>query len=68
MGKLLKDWAPDANKEGSSLCVCSLGAKCERLGDRYKHAFEVFEWLSVAIFTIEYILRRWSCIEDPKVR
>jgi hypothetical protein len=46
----LKEWA-----------VCSLGTKCERLGDKYKHTFEVFEWLSVAIFSVEYILRCVFC-------
>jgi voltage-gated potassium channel len=29
------------------------------------HAFDVF---SVAVFTVEYILRAWSCTEDPKFR
>lgn len=45
-----------------------MGASCERLGDRYKSFFEAGEWISVAIFTVEYALRMWSCIEDPKVR
>ena len=29
------------------------------------HAFDVF---SVAVFTVEYILRAWSCTEDPRFR
>jgi len=28
--------------------------------------FEVFEATSVAIFTVEYLLRLWACTEDPK--
>lgn len=29
-------------------------------------AFYLFEFTSVAIFTVEYLLRVWSCTEDPK--
>ncbi|MDD4653085.1 MAG: ion transporter [Methanothrix sp.] len=29
------------------------------------HAFDVF---SVAVFTVEYILRAWSCTEDPRFK
>jgi voltage-gated potassium channel len=32
---------------------------------RLFHAFDVF---SVAVFTVEYILRAWSCTENPKFR
>lgn len=32
----------------------------------YKSFFGIFEALSVVVFTIEYILRVWSCVEDPK--
>ncbi|MBN1974788.1 MAG: ion transporter [Sedimentisphaerales bacterium] len=28
--------------------------------------FRIFEYISVIIFTIEYILRIWSCVENPK--
>jgi voltage-gated potassium channel len=47
--------------------LCSMGDKCERLGDRYKIIFEVVEWASVAAFTLEYFMRIWACIEDPIV-
>lgn len=28
--------------------------------------FDLFELISVAVFTLEYLLRLWSCTEDPK--
>ena len=34
----------------------------------YKTLFNVFEALSVGIFTIEYILRIWTCTEYPEFR
>ena len=38
------------------------------LYSRYKILFDLFEAVSVGIFTIEYILRIWSCTEDPKYK
>jgi voltage-gated potassium channel len=32
------------------------------------HAFDVFEAVSVALFSIEYVARVWSAIEDPRYR
>ncbi|MFQ5625829.1 MAG: cyclic nucleotide-gated ion channel [Methyloligellaceae bacterium] len=34
----------------------------------YGVAFELFNQLSVAIFTLEYTLRLWSCVEVPLLR
>jgi voltage-gated potassium channel len=28
--------------------------------------FVVFEWVSVAVFSVEYVLRLWSCTADPR--
>lgn len=33
---------------------------------RYKYWFDSFELFSVVIFSIEYILRLWVCVEDEK--
>lgn len=33
------------------------------LGGPYSKLFSWFEWLSVGIFTIEYVLRLWACVE-----
>jgi voltage-gated potassium channel len=33
---------------------------------RYRLAFDAFEWFSVGIFTIEYLLRAWSITADPR--
>jgi voltage-gated potassium channel len=35
---------------------------------KFSHLFYYFEIFSVAIFTIEYCLRVWSCTSDPKYR
>ena len=34
---------------------------------RYKTIFSVFEIISVVIFSIEYVLRVWSCIDRPDI-
>ncbi|HEU5164669.1 MAG TPA: ion transporter [Chitinophagaceae bacterium] len=36
--------------------------------DRYKIYFNWFDRISVYIFTIEYVLRVWSCTHDPRYR
>jgi len=30
--------------------------------------FTVFEYISVAIFSLEYVLRVWSCVEEPEYK
>ncbi|MEM7620881.1 MAG: cyclic nucleotide-gated ion channel [Pseudomonadota bacterium] len=35
------------------------------LHERYRFYFDAFNVISVLIFTIEYILRLWSCVEIP---
>lgn len=41
------------------------GSACTRLGDKHESFFETCEAISVVIFTIEYALRIWSCVEFP---
>lgn len=41
------------------------GSKCVRLGDKYEDFFEKAEAISVVIFTFEYVLRIWACMENP---
>ncbi len=38
------------------------------INSRYSLIFNVFNIFSVAVFTVEYILRVWSCTEDPKFK
>lgn len=38
------------------------------LATRYDRAFAIFENVSVAIFSAEYLLRLWSCTSNPKYR
>ncbi len=38
----------------------------ESLRNRAPLAFEAIEWASVAFLSLEYVLRVWSCVEDPK--
>jgi voltage-gated potassium channel len=38
----------------------------EGVQPRFSAALLTFEWFSVAIFTIEYLLRLWCCTVDPR--
>ena len=38
------------------------------LYDRYGPEFEAFNTFSVMVFTVEYVLRLWSCVEIPLLR
>jgi voltage-gated potassium channel len=38
----------------------------KKIGARYHSAFSSFEIFSVVIFTIEYLLRIWSCTVNPR--
>jgi len=40
----------------------------ESLSFRFFHFFKIFEIFSVVIFTIEYVLRIWSCVTDSKYK
>jgi voltage-gated potassium channel len=37
-----------------------------KYGIPYKGYFDVFEWFSVAVFTVEYALRLWTAPDDPR--
>src|SRR5438093_12549625 len=37
----------------------------QSIHERYRSAFDLFEAVSFAIFTVEYLLRVWSVCEDP---
>ena len=38
------------------------------LYDEHKKLFDTFDLVSVIIFTIEYVLRVWSCTHDPRYK
>jgi voltage-gated potassium channel len=38
------------------------------INNRYALIFYAFNLFSVAVFTVEYLLRVWSCTEDPKFK
>jgi len=38
------------------------------LQEKYERFFHYFDWISVYIFTIEYVLRVWSCTHDPRYK
>ncbi|HEX8039877.1 MAG TPA: ion transporter [Chryseosolibacter sp.] len=38
----------------------------QEINSRYGHIFVSLEFFSVLIFTVEYGLRLWSCVENPK--
>jgi len=39
-----------------------------RIYDPHKDFFHAFDWISVYIFSFEYVLRLWSCTHDEKYR
>eukprot|EP01104_Vermistella_antarctica_P006485 TRINITY_DN17186_c0_g1_i1.p1 TRINITY_DN17186_c0_g1~~TRINITY_DN17186_c0_g1_i1.p1 ORF type:complete len:343 (-),score=71.66 TRINITY_DN17186_c0_g1_i1:32-973(-) len=41
---------------------------CEKLDTKYNSFFEGFELFSVIIFTLEYLMRVWSCMEEEEYR
>ncbi len=40
----------------------------EEVNKQYGHLFVAVEFFSVLVFTVEYGLRLWSCVENPKYR
>ncbi len=46
--------------------VALIAGTVEELFQISPRAFHLFELISVAVFSTEYILRVWSCTEDPK--
>ena len=38
------------------------------LYENYKKLFDTFDFISVVIFTVEYVLRVWSCTHDPRYK
>ena len=40
----------------------------QSIHDAYREFFRIFDLVSVVIFTIEYVLRVWSCNHDPRYK
>jgi len=40
----------------------------QKIHDLAPKCFLWFEYFSVAVFSVEYVLRVWSCVEDPQYR
>jgi voltage-gated potassium channel len=40
----------------------------KEIDDKYKTVFDAFDQVSVYIFTLEYLLRVWSCTADPRYK
>jgi len=36
------------------------------VSDTYAGSFKIFEWFSMAVFTLEYLLRVWTCTLNPE--
>ena len=43
-----------------------VAASVQPLGSQYALLFRGFEVFSVAVFSVEYVLRVWSCVEDSR--
>ncbi|HMP77023.1 MAG TPA: ion transporter [Kiritimatiellia bacterium] len=52
------------------LILCNVAAvvleSVQALNARYGRLFDAFEFFSVAVFTVEYLARVWSCTADPR--
>lgn len=46
--------------------IALIAGTVEELFEISPRAFHLFELISVAVFSAEYVLRVWSCTEDPK--
>jgi len=46
--------------------VAMIVESVESIHSLLPHGFKAFELFSVAVFTVEYVLRVWSCVEDPR--
>ena len=46
--------------------VALIAGTVEELFQISPRAFHLFELISVGVFSVEYLLRLWSCTEDPK--
>jgi voltage-gated potassium channel len=40
----------------------------ESYAARFHVPFRVFEWVSVMVFSFEYVMRLWACVEDERFR
>lgn len=45
--------------------IAAIVESVESIGAAYADAFHTFELVSVAVFTVEYALRIWVCVENP---
>uniref|UniRef100_A0A0G4IEC4 Ion transport domain-containing protein n=1 Tax=Chromera velia CCMP2878 TaxID=1169474 RepID=A0A0G4IEC4_9ALVE len=54
----------EGEPEGAEPC----DDRCVTLNDKYAFAFDWLERISIAVFTVEYVLRLWSCVEEPAYR
>jgi voltage-gated potassium channel len=48
--------------------VAMIAQSVQRVGTALPAFFTFFEWFSVAVFSAEYTLRIWSCVEDVRYK
>ena len=48
--------------------LAAILASVDELDDQYHHFFEIFEWFSIIVFTGEYVVRIWTCVEIEKFK
>lgn len=51
--------------DGQKHLPCQPTDTCKTFYDVYREPLEVFETLAVAVFTVEYVARLWTILEDP---
>jgi len=47
-------------------CIAIVIETVEPLSVKFFNALELFEYFSIAVFTVEYMFRVWACVESPK--
>jgi voltage-gated potassium channel len=67
-----RGWERATNLALATLIVLNVAAvmleTVEDLRERYGPEFQAFEAVSVAVFSVEYLLRLWTCDADPRFR
>ncbi|MEZ5940094.1 MAG: ion transporter [Planctomycetaceae bacterium] len=48
--------------------IASIAGTVQSIHERWGESLEVFEAISVVVFTFEYLVRMWSCVTSPRFR
>ncbi|KAA8498115.1 Potassium voltage-gated channel subfamily KQT member 5 [Porphyridium purpureum] len=66
VGTLVVDDGSKASGKPGHDMLCVGTKRCVTLSDAFVGVFSVFEIVSVALFSLEYVLRLWCCVENEQ--